>query len=149
MKLGGSPRRLGATAALLSVVLVGLIPARAAGQASDPRRFVCDVLSAAGLSDDGGLEATAYTRMLVAERARLTFDERSGVLVRELGEGALAPRRFLVLQRGGARGDVVARQIGATGSATYDVLRIVVSRPTMPFLYLEGDVVITGACRAD
>ncbi|MGE0718209.1 MAG: hypothetical protein AB7P02_22370 [Alphaproteobacteria bacterium] len=129
-------------------MVAGIGPAPAQGR-SEPRLFVCEIRTAQELAADGGFEATPYTRLLLEPGVRLTFDERSGRLGRELPTGPLATRRFLVVQRGGERTDLVARQISSPSSPPHDVLRIVVTNPAMPFLYLDGDAVITGSCIAE
>src|SRR5690606_3707507 len=97
---------LAAGATLAAAALACL--AAGATLAAEPRSFVCDVLSAAELTDAGDLAASPYTRLL-AGGAKLRFDEKSGRFVRELADGDLPARRFVVVQRGGDQDDMVAR----------------------------------------
>lgn len=130
--------------ALVALTFVSWMAASAG--AAEPRSFVCDVLSAAELTDAGDLAPSPYTRLL-AEGAKLRFDEKSGRFVRELADGDLPARRFVVVQRGGDQDDMVARLVGPGGAAArHDVFRIRLGAPSMPFIYLEGTTVVTGIC---
>jgi hypothetical protein len=132
-------------AALLSVLTLALALAAPAA-AAEPRTFVCDVLTAAELTEAGDLAPSPYTRLL-ADGGKIRFDEKSGRFVRDIASGELPARRFVVVQRGGAAQDLVARLIGGGGAAAgYDLFRIRLGVPGMPFLYLEGAAVVTGIC---
>ena len=136
-------RRLTAVA----LALVAAVPGPAA--ASDPRVFACEVLTARQLTDDGTLAPSPYSRMLLDGGLRITFDEKNGRLDRELQDGRLAQRSFIVVQRGDATTDLLARLTSSARNAgPHDILRIRVSAPAMPFVYLESDLVVTGTCTA-
>lgn len=139
----GLPMRILASLLLVAVAGSPLL-------AADPRTFACEVITARQLTDDGTLAESAYAGMLLRDGLRLTFEEKTGRLVRELPSGPLSPRTFIVLQRGDATSDLVARLTsGARNAGPHDMLRIRVAAPSMPFVYLESDVVVTGTCATD